>query len=117
MSVAPGRIIQLTIDKPVAGGRMMARLDGQIVLVGGALPGIELSENVEATERVIHLETARPLEPRTLAAITTVEGLTDGPHVSDVIAIGDQAIRLRRHVLSFFQGNRFLLRDLVSHVV
>ena len=39
-------------------------------------------------------------------------------HVTDALAIGDRApIELRRHVLAFFQGNRYLLNDLVSHVV
>ena len=47
--------------------------------------------------------------------MTTVAG---SAHVTDTLAFGDHApIELRRHVLSFFQGNRFLLRDLVSHVI
>jgi 23S rRNA (uracil1939-C5)-methyltransferase len=33
------------------------------------------------------------------------------------LTIGESTFRLRRHALSFFQGNRFLLRDLVTHVV
>ena len=28
-----------------------------------------------------------------------------------------RALTLRRHVLAFFQGNRYLLADLVAHVV
>jgi 23S rRNA (uracil1939-C5)-methyltransferase len=32
-------LVELTIDRPVAGGRMMARLDGRVVFVAGALPG------------------------------------------------------------------------------
>jgi 23S rRNA (uracil1939-C5)-methyltransferase len=37
--------------------------------------------------------------------------------VSDTLSIADRIVTLQRHVLSFFQGNRFLLRDLVAHVV
>ena len=37
-------------------------------------------------------------------------------YVTDTITIGDAGLRLRRHVLAFFQGNRYLLRDLVAHV-
>src|SRR5258708_3805880 len=37
--LTPGQIVPLTIDKPAAGGRMIARVDGQVVLVGGAIPG------------------------------------------------------------------------------
>ena len=43
-------------------------------------------------------------------------GFTPGPYVTDTIVIGDASLKLRRHVLAFFQGNRFLLRDLVAHV-
>ena len=32
-------LVELTIERPVAGGRMMARLDGRVVFVAGALPG------------------------------------------------------------------------------
>ncbi len=39
------------------------------------------------------------------------------PHVVDVLEVDGHAVRLRRHVLAFFQGNRFLLPALVSHVV
>ena len=77
---------------------------------------IELSENVEATERVVHLDTAQPLDDRIAAKALSVEGFTSGPYVTDVLPIGDARLSLRRHVLAFFQGNRYLLRDLVAHV-
>lgn len=35
----PGETLALDIEKPVAGGRMLARHDGQIVFVAGAIPG------------------------------------------------------------------------------
>jgi 23S rRNA (uracil1939-C5)-methyltransferase len=264
--LTPGRILSLTIDKPAAGGRMIARVDGQVVLVGGAIPGervtarvervakgvayadtlsadepsadrraapadplcggclyahiayprqlglkslviadafgriahlplpsavrvaaspeegyrmrarlhvrgqhwgffregtheicdaratrqllpatcevldrlvadmrslgladaseIELSENVDASERVVHVDAPQPLgadAPGAAGAIDRLRatpGLTPGPYVTDVLALdAHPPIRLRRHVLAFFQGNRFLLRDLVAHVV
>ena len=34
-----GSLIPLDIEKPVAGGRMLARHGGQVVLVWGAIPG------------------------------------------------------------------------------
>ena len=34
-----GQIIAVTIEKPAAGGGMIARVDGQVVLVTGAIPG------------------------------------------------------------------------------
>ena len=81
-----------------------------------AVRELELSENVDGSERVVHLDTTEPLDPRLLEKLLSVDGLTPPPYVTDTIAIGDASLKLRRHVLAFFQGNRYLLRDLVSHV-
>jgi 23S rRNA (uracil1939-C5)-methyltransferase len=43
--------------------------------------------------------------------------LTPPPFVTDTLTIAETTFTLRRHALSFFQGNRFLLSDLVAHVV
>lgn len=37
--------------------------------------------------------------------------------MTDAIDVAGTHVRLRRHVLTFFQGNRYLLSDLVAHVV
>ena len=79
--------------------------------------GLELSENVVADQRVVHLDTSRPADARLLETVRSTVGLTPPPFVTDTLTIGDAAVTLRRHVLSFFQGNRFLLRDLVAHVI
>jgi 23S rRNA (uracil1939-C5)-methyltransferase len=79
--------------------------------------GLELSENVAADQRVVHLDTARPPDGRLLEIVRTTTGLTPPPFVTDALTIGETTFTLRRHALSFFQGNRFLLRDLVTHVV
>src|SRR3954470_19043389 len=47
--IAPGQMLPLAIEKPAVGGRMIARVDGQIVLVAGAIPGERV---VAAIERV-----------------------------------------------------------------
>jgi 23S rRNA (uracil1939-C5)-methyltransferase len=78
---------------------------------------IDLSENVDGSERVVHLETSEPIDPRLMDKLVSVEGLTPGPYVTDTIAVGEASLKLRRHVLAFFQGNRYLLRDLVAHVI
>ena len=101
-----------------------------------AVREIEVSENVDASNRVVHLESAAALDVGVLDPIAAVDGLTGttlscrseagsrvttvagSAHVTDTLAIGDHApIELRRHVLAFFQGNRYLLKDLVSHVI
>lgn len=94
---------------------------------------IELSENVSGDERAIHIETdegpagealegircegATGLTSRVNAA-RAIERLHQGaPYVHDTMAAGAKAVRLRRHVGAFFQGNRFLLASLVQAVV
>jgi 23S rRNA (uracil1939-C5)-methyltransferase len=93
------------------------RLSGAIGSLGlDDIREIELSENVGATERVVHLDAAHPVDARLVEKATSVEGLTRGPYVTDMVAIDGTNLALRRHVLAFFQGNRYLLRDLVAHV-
>ena len=56
--VTPGQIVTLTIEKPAAGGRMIARLDGRIALVGGAIPGERVRARIERVARgVVYGET------------------------------------------------------------
>src|ERR1700730_11087986 len=274
MSVSPGQVLSLTVEKPAAGGRMIARADGQVVLVAGAIPGERLTARVErvargvayaqtlsveepsadrrdifadplcggclyahldyprqlaikaevvadalarigridlsapvrvaasadegyrmrarlhlrggragffregshelcdargtrqllpatcdvlerlasglpsiglgagrelevfadagASQRAVYLRAASPVDPRPLGGLARTDGLTGlslgqqvpgvvtiggDPYVTDALSIEDHRVVLRRHVLSFFQGNRFLLRDLVAHVV
>jgi 23S rRNA (uracil1939-C5)-methyltransferase len=81
---------------------------------------IELSENTDASNRVACLDAESPIDAGLLDRLAGIEGLTGlGPNasVTDSIAIdGAPAVVLRRNVLSFFQGNRYLLRDLAAHV-
>ena len=41
-----GDELSLTIEKPAAGGRMLARHDGQVVLVAAAIPGEQVRARV-----------------------------------------------------------------------
>lgn len=99
---------------------------------------IELSENVLASERALLVDLAPESGPasaqRTLArfddpAVTGV-GIMRGrqplasrgaPYVHDTVRVeagGTSAdVRFRRHAAAFFQGNRYLLAPLASHVV
>jgi tRNA/tmRNA/rRNA uracil-C5-methylase (TrmA/RlmC/RlmD family) len=63
---------------------------------------LELSENVAATERGIAVN----------GRIVSGES-----YVHDTLSIEGHDVAWRRHVLSFFQGNRYLIGDLVTHVV
>ena len=44
----PNSVIELQIEKPAAGGRMLARADGQVVLVAGAIPGERVRARLDA---------------------------------------------------------------------
>jgi 23S rRNA (uracil1939-C5)-methyltransferase len=96
---------------------------------------LELSENIDATGRVVHLESADTDSGEVWATATaglrltgvTMSAVVRGvsrttvvagdPHVTDVLSLSGHSVRLRRHVQAFFQGNRFLLHELVTHVV
>jgi 23S rRNA (uracil1939-C5)-methyltransferase len=43
--------MELTIDRPAAGGRMIARHEGQIVFVAGAIPGERVRVRVERAQK------------------------------------------------------------------
>jgi len=49
--LTPGDEIDATVEKPAAGGRMIARHDGQILLVAGAIPGERVSVRIERVEK------------------------------------------------------------------
>jgi 23S rRNA (uracil1939-C5)-methyltransferase len=101
---------------------------------------IEVSENVAGTERALLAELApgtRPGDVQRLPGLFDAEGVTGlvitrpeapqfvagrgHPYISDVLEITVEgqtaAVRLRRHVAAFFQGNRFLLQPLVETVL
>jgi 23S rRNA (uracil1939-C5)-methyltransferase len=87
---------------------------------------IELAENADASNRVIAIDAATPVLADALGRIASIPGLTGvvsrgaasgDAHVTDSVALdGAAVVRLRRHVRAFFQGNRFLLSPLASHV-
>ena len=53
-----GDIVDLVIEKPAAGGRMLARLHGQIVLVAGAIPGERVRARLESKRGGVLFATA-----------------------------------------------------------
>jgi tRNA/tmRNA/rRNA uracil-C5-methylase (TrmA/RlmC/RlmD family) len=62
--LAPGSLIDLLVEKPAAGGRMIARLEGRIVLVLGAIPGERVTARIERVEkRLAFASVASVLEP------------------------------------------------------
>jgi 23S rRNA (uracil1939-C5)-methyltransferase len=47
----PGDVVDVTIERPAAGGRMIARYEGQVLLVSGAIPGERVSVRIERSEK------------------------------------------------------------------
>jgi tRNA/tmRNA/rRNA uracil-C5-methylase (TrmA/RlmC/RlmD family) len=104
------------------------------------IEAVELAENIPGTERVIHLEVDRDVDPNRLSSlfkIGSVTGLTCAetstagvsratvlhglPFVTDALEIGAPGaargrVVFRRHAQSFFQANRYLVQHLVSRV-
>lgn len=118
------------LDRLVAGAHSLAP-DG--------IREIELAENRDASQRVVYLDVAMAPGVDAVDAVSGVNAAhlierlaaTDGltglaalgavhgdVYVTDSITIGDYPpIALRRHVLAFFQGNRYLVNRLAAHVV
>ena len=96
-------------------------------LPSGLVQEVEVTENIAADQRALHLDATGPFDPRAVAALAGeagITGLTLGaqllggdPHVVDAVAVDGRQLALRRHVRSFFQGNRFLLGELVGRVL
>jgi 23S rRNA (uracil1939-C5)-methyltransferase len=113
--------------------QVIAALSRRLSVRPGAALAIDLSENREASERTLHLELAPEADPSTLAAATTLDGVTGvtmvhrgsqrvrtlwgEPRVTDWFAAGERRWSLSRDTRAFFQGNRYLVEPLVDHVL
>jgi len=96
------------------------RLTAGIHSLGVDVREIELSENVDASNRAVSLDTAMAIDVQTAKRLAGTEGITGfGPDatVNETLTVGGVVITLRRSVLAFFQGNRYLLAALVDRVV
>jgi hypothetical protein len=93
-----------------------------------AIREIDLSENVDASERVVFVDAAsadrragdrRRWPTRRADRIASRRfGSSGSSSVVDRVTVADGVeVALRRHVLAFFQGNRHLLASFVAHVV
>lgn len=61
--LTPGSEVIVTAEKPVAGGRMLARHEGLVILIAGTIPGERVRVRIERTGRqVAYAETVEVLE-------------------------------------------------------
>jgi 23S rRNA (uracil1939-C5)-methyltransferase len=64
MALSPGTLVELDIERPVVGGRMLARHEGEVVLVAGAIPGERIRARIERRQQgVLLASTTCVLEP------------------------------------------------------
>lgn len=49
--LTPGQQVELAVEKPAAGGRMIARHEGQVIFVLGAIPGERVLARIDRVER------------------------------------------------------------------
>ena len=99
---------------------VLDRLSAAVNSLGLDVREIELSENVDASGRAISLESATAIDVQSSRSLAATDGLTGfGPDatVMETLTVDGASISLRRSVLAFFQGNRYLLGTLVNHVV
>jgi 23S rRNA (uracil1939-C5)-methyltransferase len=62
--LTPGQQLELQVEKPAAGGRMIARHEGQVLFVLGAIPGERVIAGIERVERQLAFATTiRVVEP------------------------------------------------------
>ena len=62
---------------PVAGGRMLAKVDGQVVFVAGAIPGEEVTLRVtRATKHALWADVVEVAPPYDPAGVTALAGAT-----------------------------------------
>ena len=60
----PDALLTLHVEKPAAGGRMLARHNGQVVLVWGAIPGEQVRARIERSGKgMLFAETVEVLVP------------------------------------------------------
>jgi tRNA/tmRNA/rRNA uracil-C5-methylase (TrmA/RlmC/RlmD family) len=91
-AIVADMLLTLDIEKATAGGRMLARHQGQIVLVSGAIPGERVSARLERTGKgVAFAEVVEVLSPSSDRRPITVDARCGG----NVFAHVDYARQLR----------------------
>jgi 23S rRNA (uracil1939-C5)-methyltransferase len=78
-----GDRVRLTIERPAAGGRMIARHEGAIVFVAGAIPGETVDAEIEKVQRSTAWAITRQVVE---ASPDRVEGAPDGACGGSVLA-------------------------------
>jgi 23S rRNA (uracil1939-C5)-methyltransferase len=93
-----GTQLELTLEKPVAGGRMLARHDGQVVLVAGAIPGERVRARIDRVNKGMAFATTLHVIQPSSARRQAVGDPLCGGTVYAHVAYAEQAA-IKREVL------------------
>jgi 23S rRNA (uracil1939-C5)-methyltransferase len=98
MPLQPNAEIIVTIEKPVAGGRMLARHEGQIVFVAGAIPGERVRVRVNrVSKQLAFADTVGVLEPGSDRRAGVADWACGGSHYAHVSY--ERQLRLKSEVI------------------
>jgi 23S rRNA (uracil1939-C5)-methyltransferase len=99
MALHPNAEITLTIEKPVSGGRMLARHEGRVVLVAGAIPGERVRARIErVSKQVAFADTVEVLDASRDRRTTDVDWACGGSLYAHVAYA--RQLRLKSEVVS-----------------
>src|SRR5262245_57038277 len=93
-----GDILPLTIEKPAAGGRMLARHQGQVVLVTGTIPGERVLVRVDQVRGGVAFASTKVVETQSADRRATNPELACGGNVFGHIAYARQ-LGLKQDIL------------------
>jgi 23S rRNA (uracil1939-C5)-methyltransferase len=85
--------IQLTVERPAAGGRMIARHDGAIVFVAGAIPGEVVDAEVEKVQRGTAWAITRQVLERSADRVEAPEGACGGSVFAHIAVERQRALK------------------------
>jgi 23S rRNA (uracil1939-C5)-methyltransferase len=104
--MTPGSILELDIERPVAGGRMLARHDGRIVLVSGAIPGERVRARLERQSRGVAFAAVSEVLASSPARRDAIDPACGGQVYAHIV-YGEQAAIKRAVVLdALARGSR-----------
>ena len=89
-----GSEITLTVEKPVAGGRMLARHEGQVVFVAGAIPGERVRARVErVSKQLAFAETVEVIEASPDRRAVNVDWACGGSLYAHIASLRQRALK------------------------
>lgn len=115
MSLAPRQSVELAIEKPAAGGRMIARHEGQVVLVRGAIPGERVRAVVERAEtRLAYAVVDEVLDASVDRRVAAADPLCGGALYSHIAY--ERQLSIKADVIrdAFARVGRYAIQDAID---